>query len=128
MAEIASRRIGHPVEAMLFDELDADQAYDGVWASACLLHAPRDELAGILGRIYRALRPSGVFYASYKIGDGDGRDSLGRYYNYPTPEWLEAAYAGAGPWITLSSDTNVIQSFDQTPANMLNLVVRKPTA
>ena len=128
MAEIASRRLGHPVEAMLFDELDADQAYDGVWASACLLHAPRDELAGILGRIHRALRPSGVFYASYKIGDGGGRDSLGRYYNYPTPEWLEATYAGAGPWITVSSDTNVIQSFDQTPANLLNLVVRKPTA
>ncbi|MDH2343024.1 class I SAM-dependent methyltransferase [Bradyrhizobium sp. SSUT77] len=125
MAEIASRRLGHPVEAMLFDELDADQAYDGVWASACLLHAPRDELAGILGRIYRALRPSGVFYASYKIGDGDGRDSLGRYYNYPSPEWLEVTYASAGPWITLSSDSNVIQSFDQTPANMLNLVVRK---
>jgi SAM-dependent methyltransferase len=128
MAEIASRRLGHPVEAMLFDELDADQAYDGVWASACLLHAPRDELAGILARIHRALKPSGVFYASYKIGDGDGRDSLGRYYNYPSPEWLEATYAGAGPWITLSSDTNVIQSFNQTPANMLNLVVRKPTA
>jgi hypothetical protein len=30
------------------------------------------------------------------------------------------------PGITLSADTNVIQSFDQTPANMLNLVVRKP--
>lgn len=125
MAEIASRRLGHPVEAMLFDELDAHQAYDGVWASACLLHAPRDELAGILGRIHRALKPSGVFYASYKMGESDGRDSLGRYYSYVSPEWLEATYASAGPWITLSSDTNVIQSFDQTPANMLNLVVRK---
>jgi SAM-dependent methyltransferase len=125
MAEIASRRLGHPVEAMLFDELDAHQAYDGVWASACLLHAPRDELAGILARIHRALKPSGVFYASYKMGESDGRDSLGRYYSYVSPEWLEATYASAGPWITLSSDTNVIQSFDQTPANMLNLVVRK---
>lgn len=128
MAEIASRRLGHPVEAMLFDELDAHQAYDGVWASACLLHAPRDELAGILGRIHRALKPSGVFYASYKMGESDGRDSLGRYYSYVSPEWLEATYASAGPWITLSSDTNVIQSFDQTPANMLNLVVRKAAA
>lgn len=26
----------------------------------------------------------------------------------------------------LSADTNEIQSFDQTPASMLNLVVRKP--
>jgi SAM-dependent methyltransferase len=125
MAEIASRRLGHPVEAMRFDQLDAHEAYDGVWASACLLHVPRDELAGILGKIHRALKPSGVFYASYKMGEGDSRDSLGRYYNYASPEWLEATYASAGPWITLSSDRNVIQSFDETPANMLNLVVRR---
>jgi SAM-dependent methyltransferase len=125
MAEIASQRLGHPVEAMRFDELEAHEAYDGVWASACLLHVPRDELAGILARIHRALKPSGVFYASYKMGESDGRDSLGRYYSYVSPEWLEATYASAGPWITLSSDTNVIQSFDNTPASMLNLVVRK---
>ncbi|WP_314950749.1 class I SAM-dependent methyltransferase [Bradyrhizobium cosmicum] len=125
MAEIASQRLGHLVEAMRFDELDAHEAYDAVWASACLLHVPRDELAGILMRIRRALRPSGLFYASYKMGEGDGRDSLGRYYNYASPEWLEATYASAGPWITLSSETSVIQSFDETPANMLNLVVRK---
>jgi SAM-dependent methyltransferase len=125
MAEIASRRLGHPVEAMRFDQLDAHEAYAGAWASACLLHVPRDELAGILARIHRTLRASGVFYASYKMGEGDGRDSLGRYYNYASPEWLEAAYATAGPWITLSSDRNVIQSFDETPANMLHLVVRK---
>ena len=125
MAEIASRRLGHPVEAMLFDELDARDAYDGVWASACLLHVPRDELSGILGRIHRALKPSGVFYASYKIGEGDGRDSLGRYYNYPSPEWLKASYANAGAWTTLASDTGVIKSFDEAPATMLHLVVRK---
>lgn len=125
MAEIASQRLGHPVEAMRFDELEAHEAYDGVWASACLLHVPRDELAGILARIHRALKPSGVFYASYKMGESDGRDSLGRYYSYVSPEWLEATYASAGPWITLSSDTNVIQSFDNTPASMLNLVVRE---
>jgi len=125
MAVVASRRLGRPVETMLFHELDEQETYDGVWASACLLHVPRDELAGILARIHRALRPSGVFYASYKMGEGDGRDSLGRYYNYASPEWLEATYASAGPWITLSSDRNVIQSFDETPANMLHLVVRK---
>ena len=128
MAGIASQRLGHPVEAMRFDELDAHNAYDGVWASACLLHVPRDELAGILARIHRALKPSGLFYASYKMGESDGRDSLGRYYSYVSPEWLEATYASAGPWVTLSSDTAVIQSFDETPADMLNLVVRKIVA
>jgi SAM-dependent methyltransferase len=128
MAEIASRRLGHPVEAMLFHELDEREAYDGVWASACLLHVPRHELAGILGRIHRALKPSGVFYASFKIGEGDGRDNLGRYYNYPAPEWLQATYSAAGTWDSLVSDTSAIQSFDQTPADMLHLVVRKTAA
>jgi SAM-dependent methyltransferase len=128
MAEIASRRLGHPVEAMLFQELNAQDAYDGVWASACLLHVPRDELAGIFTRIHRALKSSGLFYASFKIGEGDGRDNLGRYYNYPSPDWLQATYAAAGKWDPLTSGTSVIQSFDQTPANMLHLVVRKTAA
>ena len=125
MADIASRRLGHPVEAMLFDELDDHEAYDGVWASACLLHVPRHELAGILGRIRRALKPDGVFYASFKIGEGDGRDSLGRYYSYRSPEWLQATYAEAGPWDEVSSATSEIKSFDGAPATMLHRVVRK---
>ena len=125
MAEIASRRLNHPVEAMLFDELDEHEAFDGVWASACLLHAPRNELAGILTRIHRALKADGVFYASYKIGEGEGRDSLGRYYNYPSPAWLQATYAAAGKWRPLKSEISEIKSFDETPATMLHLVVRK---
>jgi SAM-dependent methyltransferase len=126
MAAIASRRLGQSVDAMRFDELDAREAYDGVWASACLLHVPRDDLTGILNRIRRALKLDGVFYASFKIGEGDdGRDSLGRYYNYPSPEWLEATYAAAGLWQSLSSDISEIRSFDETPATMLHLIKRK---
>ena len=125
MAEVASRRLGHPVQTLLFHELDEEDAYDGVWASACLLHVPRGDLAAILGRIHRALKPEGLFYASFKVGEGDGRDNLGRYYNYPSPEWLEATYAAAGEWTSISSGTSQITGFDQTPATMLHLVVRK---
>jgi SAM-dependent methyltransferase len=125
MAEIASLRLNHPVATMRFDELEENEAFDGVWASACLLHVPKEELAGILTRIHRALKTGGVFYASYKAGDGDGRDSLGRYYNYVSSEWLRAAYAVAGPWQTISFDTSEIKSFDQAPATLLHLVMRK---
>ena len=38
MAAVASRRLGRPVGTMLFHDLDAVEAYDGVWANACLLH------------------------------------------------------------------------------------------
>ena len=56
-------------------------------APACS-HVPRDELSGVLARVHRALKPGGVSLMSvFKIGEGDdGRDSLGRYYNYPSPE------------------------------------------
>ena len=128
MAAIASRRLGHPVEAMLFHELHDDQAYDGVWASACLLYVPRDELGGILARIHRALKPDGVFYASFKVGHGDGRDGLGRYYNYPSPQWLRSVYDESGRWGSLASDTSEIQSFDEAPATLLHLTVRKVAA
>jgi SAM-dependent methyltransferase len=125
MAEIASRRLNHPVGVMRFDELEEREVFDGVWASACLLHVPKPELAGILTRIHRALKAGGVFYASFKSGEDDGRDSLGRYYNYVSADWLHAAYAAAGPWRLLSTDTSIIKSFDETQAAMLHLVMRK---
>jgi len=40
MAEVASRRLGRPVATLLFHDLDKVEAYDGVWANACLLHVP----------------------------------------------------------------------------------------
>jgi SAM-dependent methyltransferase len=125
MAAIASKRLNHPVNAMRFDELDERDAFDGVWASACLLHVPRAELAEVLARVHRALKTGGVFYASFKAGEGDGRDSLGRYYSYVSPDWLRAAYAAAGPWHSLSSESSEIKSFDGAPATMLHLVMRK---
>lgn len=98
LAGQAEKRLGRPVRVMLFDELDETAAYDAVWANACLLHAPEDALLGILARVHRALRPGGLFCASYKAGDGGERDTLGRYYNFPSRQRLEAAYAAAGPW------------------------------
>ena len=125
LAAEAERRLGRPVRVMRFDELEAIEAYDAVWASACLLHAPRDELPGILAGIHRALKPSGVFYASFKAGDHDGRDSLGRYYNYTSRERLEAAYAESGRWQTIAIDSSEIKSFDDAPATMLHVLMRK---
>jgi SAM-dependent methyltransferase len=126
MAELAARRLGHPVETMLFHELDARDAYDGVWASACLLHVLRDELADVLARIRIALKPAGVFYASFKLGEADGRDRLGRYYNYPSRQWLESLYDATGGWDSIAAETGEIEkSFDGSPATMLHLTVRK---
>jgi SAM-dependent methyltransferase len=125
MAVVASKHLGRTVETLLFHDLDEVDAYDAVWANACLLHVPRTELADVLARIWRALKAEGVFYASYKEGDGDGRDTLDRYYNYPSQDWLRATYADAGRWNSLSVETGEVIGFDNQWAKMLFVVARK---
>jgi SAM-dependent methyltransferase len=125
MAAEASRRLGRPVATLLFHDLDKVEAYDGVWANACLLHVPRPELAQVLALIWRALKAGGHFYASFKAGEGDGRDTLNRYYNYPSPDWLRATYSDAGDWSSLSIETGEVRGFDNEWAPMLFVVARK---
>jgi SAM-dependent methyltransferase len=125
LAEIASRKLGRPVDTLLFHDLKAVAAYDGVWANACLLHVPREQLAGVLALIHRALKPGGAFYASYKAGEDDGRDALDRYYNYPTEDWLRATYGEAGAWRDLSIETGKVRGFDDAMAEMLFVLAQK---
>ena len=125
MAAVASKRLGRPVGTLLFHDLDEVDAYDGVWANACLLHVPRDQLADILGRIRRALMPSGYFFASYKTGEADGRDTLNRYYNYPSEDWLRSTYAQAGTWRSLSIERGDVKGFDGKMAPMLFAVAQR---
>jgi SAM-dependent methyltransferase len=125
MAAVASKRLGRSVETLLFHDLDAVEAYDGVWANACLLHVPRNELADILRLIWRALKPEGVFYASYKAGDAEGRDTLNRYYNYASPDWLRTSYTSAGNWSSLEIEAGEVIGFDNQWAKMLFVVARK---
>ncbi|MBU2033544.1 MAG: class I SAM-dependent methyltransferase [Alphaproteobacteria bacterium] len=96
MVEKANQRFAVEARVMRFEELDAEAAYDAVWAHACLIHVPRADLPIILSAIHRALTPVGRHYGSYKLGDGEGRDLLGRLHNFPSAPWLVAVYADAG--------------------------------
>jgi len=124
MAEEAARHLGKPVGVLRFGEIDAVSAFDGIWANACLLHAPRAELGGILGRIHKALRPGGVSYASFKAGEAEGYDGLGRYYNYPSKAWLSAAY-GAFAWTSVDIDEVHGSGYDKKPTDWLHVLAVK---
>jgi SAM-dependent methyltransferase len=125
MAAEAARRLGRLVEALRFDELDEREKYDAVWASACLLHVPKGDVQGVLARIWRALKHAGLFYASFKEGSADGRDTTGRYYNYPSEEWLKDCYRNSGSWGFRSIERSEGRGFDGTAATMMHLVVQK---
>lgn len=89
---------GNGVDARLgsFDDLTETAAYHGVWASFSLLHAPRAEFPRHLAAIHRALKPSGALFLGLKLGEGEHRDSLGRFYSYFTEVELRAHLCSAG--------------------------------
>lgn len=93
---IAGARPGVKVRQALFEDLDERRAYDGVWASFSLLHAPHATLPGHLARISRALRPAGRLYLGLKEGTGEKRDRLGRRYSYFTAEEVSAHLDAVG--------------------------------
>ncbi|HEX3406401.1 MAG TPA: class I SAM-dependent methyltransferase [Caulobacteraceae bacterium] len=132
MAAEAERRLGRPVRVMRFEELGAEAAFgaafDAVWANATLLHVRAAKLPSVLAAVRGALKPGGRFFASYKLGAGEGRDRFGRYYNFPTEAALLAAYATAGPWASLDSGDAIGAGYDGVTRNWMMLTVTRPSA
>ena len=124
MVAKANERWGVGARVMAFDQLDAEAAYDGIWAHASLLHAPREALPDILTRIHCALRPGGWHFASYKLGEVEGRDALGRFYNFPDADWLTAQYTAIG-WNIIDVAYDSSAGFDDVVRDWINLTVRK---
>ncbi len=79
-----------------FEDIEDLDAFDGIWASFSLLHAPRADFPDHLARLKRALRAGGVFFIGMKTGTGEGRDNLGRFYTYYSKEALETHLQEAG--------------------------------
>lgn len=99
---VAEARARHGLEARVagFDDIDAEAAYDGVWASFSLLHAPKADMPGHLRRLHRALRPGGRIMVGLKTGTGEKRDRLGRFYAYYTRDELVGLMQDAGFTVT----------------------------
>jgi SAM-dependent methyltransferase len=124
LASLAAQRLKIPVGVLLFENLDAQHAYQGIWANACLLHLPRTALPGVIDRIFAALTPGGVFYASFKAGTGEGRDGLGRFYNYPSAEGLRTACKPAR-WQQVDIRAATGSGYDNVATEWLHLLAKK---
>jgi SAM-dependent methyltransferase len=100
MAKAANDLFGLSVTVASFGDLDAVARYDGIWANFSLLHAAKADFPNHIAAIYRALRPSGAFFLALKLGEGEKRDTLGRFYAYYQREELETILAAAGFSVT----------------------------
>jgi SAM-dependent methyltransferase len=128
LAASATEMLGHNVRVMRFDELPEGEAYDAIWASASLIHVPRVALSGIIRIIHAALKPRGIHFATYKSGGTEGRDSVGRYYNYPSATELSHFYTTAAPWECVETQEYVGGGFENGQGPWVAVEARRGSA
>lgn len=121
MVARATALSGLPVQCLRFEQLTAVEQYDGIWCCASLLHVPADELSGVMAILARALKPSGVWYLSFKLGSGE-REVDGRSFTDLDQSRIETLLAEL-PQLSLAS---CWQTADNRPVNAtqwLNAIV-----
>lgn len=80
MCKLASKNTGINVEQINFLDMDYNDLFDGVFASASLLHLNNKDLIIVLKKISKALKTGGILMASFKYGDNE-RLKEERYFN-----------------------------------------------
>jgi len=100
-------------EVLLLDSRDInyDSVFDGIFASASLLHLKKSELKNVFNACYKALKPSSTMYVSFKEGNFEG-EVAGRYFTYLTSEVFASIIKDTGFYIR-----NIFYSFDKRDNN-----------
>lgn len=88
MIDTARSKFGIEVERASFDDLTERNTFDGVFANFSLLHAARADIPRHLTQIHTALNKGGCLHIGMKLGEGEARDQLGRFYTYVTEDEL----------------------------------------
>lgn len=88
LCKIASAYTGIDVKHMFFQELQAVEKYDAIWACSSILHLSYEELTGVLGKMETALKAKGIIYTSFKYGNFEGERN-GRYFTDMTEERMK---------------------------------------
>jgi len=123
LAALATGLLGQTVGTRSFADVNEVACYDGIWACASLLHLPESALPDALGRLWTALKPGGVAYLSFKLGEGE-REHAGRHFTDAT----EARLRG---WVAKLADVASVECWvtqDQRPEcseNWINALIHR---
>ena len=93
LCKLASTYTVVSVKYMLFQELDEQKKYNGIWACSSILHLPKDELKNVMQRMLCALKDDGVIYTSFKYGTFEGERN-GRYFTDFTEKTFDGFLRG----------------------------------
>ena len=64
----ASKLTGIDIKHMLFQDINFDKRFDGIWACASLLHLSKEDLIEVINKLKVAMTSRGVLYISFKYG------------------------------------------------------------
>lgn len=96
-------------------------SFNGVWASASLLHIQKELLPKVLDKIYNLLCEKGIFYLSLKQGEGEEllKDEryggVDKFYSYFTSTDIEKNLKQAGFKIINISNREKRNIYDTNP-------------
>lgn len=88
MAERASGLTGLDVKHSLFLDFKSYETFDAIWACASLLHVPLQELSSTFSHLSSFLKVDGLFYCSFKLGEGEEKRG-GRHFTNLNEKGLE---------------------------------------
>ncbi|GAO99058.1 tellurite methyltransferase [Caedimonas varicaedens] len=125
MVKFANQLLKEPAKLMFFEDMEFNNEFDGVWAAASLIHVPDNELPGILHRIHRALKPGGIFFATFKHGEGSHMQD-GRTFYYMTEEPIRRYLGDQFEVIDIWTTEDLSSKVAHSPNKMwLNVLARK---
>lgn len=89
--EIVSKQSDFPIYQASFLSFNSQKTFDGIWACASLLHAPHSQQVETITHLSSMLKNKGIFYLSYKLGNGE-KENNGRFFcNFDEPSFSEIA-------------------------------------
>jgi len=108
-------------------DVEEVETFDGIWACASLLHFDEKQLPKVMQRLCRALRPNGIFYMSFKNGDGvrlPAKDGI--IFHDMTSDRLGKFAADNGLKV-IEMWSNASRLHGTNEAQWNNIVARKPS-
>ncbi len=125
MVRFSTQVTGMDVMKLRFQDLDFQDCFEGIWASVSLLHISYDETRDVYQKIHQALKPGGIFFASYKYGDSPMPTIERDFWNMTETmikPFLEGLFEVCEIWTEEDTRSKVAPSKDQ---KWLNFLVRK---
>ena len=122
LATKAAALLEQEVRCCRFDEITDTDSFDGICACASLLHVERSLLPGTVSRLLSSLRRGGVFYASFKKGNGERTDASGRHFTDMTFEALRQLLADTKELVLLEAWETQDQRLDQKDVAWWNVI------